>query len=536
MRRILNSKVISGIIVLGLLSCTRNFKEINTNPNDPTIVDPGYLLAKSVLSTMNTFGGEMNRVIFFNYTQHFSGFQGEFQRYTYAPNSNDNYWSSTFIASLQPVNQIEEKYRSKPAFKNRVLIARLWKDYIFSNAVAVWGGIPVNDALTGEPSIPYTREEDVYLYLLKDLKNIYDSIDINGDKYSASADKIYAGNLLSWKKFANTLRLSLAVRISNAAPNGNPEVARPVIQEIYNDRTNTINSNAETAAAQWGVKSDTWNPLYDRAVYNFTANQATIPVLGETLVYFTKPYNDPRLAVYGKPATQGPYKGTYFGQNIAYGGGGQFAGGIINPHTGLKQVDYSPIGDRFTKPDAEYIFLSYAQSCFLKAEMALKGWWGNAGDAESEYYKGIAASFERYGISAASLNSYKNVLGIKWGTASDTTGHREEFMDWLQLFDSFVEPGDFQRQIVMQHWLAIPFQGVDSWTLQRRTRKLLFEPQFATYDGAYKYLPERIIYPASEYQTNPQEVSKAVSYLNGSDDLFTKLWFSLPGTKHPLLP
>lgn len=47
---------------------------------------------------------------------------------------------------------------------------------------------------------------------------------------------------------------------------------------------------------------------------------ATLPVLCETMVYHTKPYNDPRLTIYGQPASQGPYKGEYFGQNISYGG------------------------------------------------------------------------------------------------------------------------------------------------------------------------------------------------------------------------
>ncbi len=88
----------------------------------------------------------------------------------------------------------------------------------------------------------------------------------------------------------------------------------------------------------------------------------------------------------------------------------------------------------------------------------------------------------------------------------------------------------------MQHWLAIPMQGVDAWTLIRRTRVLEFQPQFATYDGDYKYVPNRILYPSDELQTNPREVQKAIQWLNGPDDLFTKLWFALPIKKNPHLP
>jgi hypothetical protein len=252
-------------------------------------------------------------------------------------------------------------------------------------------------------------------------------------------------------------------------------------------------------------------------------------------VYHTAPYNDPRLGIYAKPATQGPQLGKYFGQNISYGGGGPYASGQPNPHTGLKQIDYSAVGDRFSKMDAEYVFLSYAEACFLKSEAALKGWWG-APDAMTSYYEGIDASFNRYGLSTAQATAYKNVPGIKWGTGSDTVGRQAQFEDWMGIASSYVAPGDNFKQLIMQHWLAIPFQGVDAWTLIRRTRVLEFEPQFATYDGDYKYVPQRIIYPSDEYQTNPGETKRAVELLGAPDDLWTKLWFALPNVKNPYLP
>ncbi|WP_343704496.1 SusD/RagB family nutrient-binding outer membrane lipoprotein [Chitinophaga sp.] len=518
-------------------ACTRNFDEINTDPNNPTRVEPDFLLTNAILRTMNLYGGDMNRVVFFNYTHHYSGFQGEFQRYTFNQASNNTYWKNTYIDCLQPVKQIALNYKDNPAYRNRVAIAGIWQCFILSNAVATWGSVPKTHALNGEPSVPYDKEEDIYYALLDELKTLAAAIDPAGDTYAANADKVYGGNLQQWKKFANTLRLRLAMRISNAAPNGNPDKAREVVAEIFADQQSTITTQAETAAAQWGASSDTWNPLYNYAVYNSTANKATIPVLNESLVYHTLPYQDPRLGVYGKPAAQGPQAGRFFGQNISYGGGSQYASGQqVNPHTGLKQEDYSQIGERFTKPDAEYVFLSYAEACFLKSEAALKGWWGTPEQAEQWYYQGIDASFNRYGLSTAQAAAYKATPGIRWGTAADTTGRQAEFEDWLGICSSYVPAGDHYRQIVMQHWLAIPMQGIDAWTLIRRTRLLEFQPQFATYDGDYKYVPQRILYPSEEYQANPGEVNKAAGWLQGADDLYTKLWFALPQVKNPFLP
>lgn len=520
------------ICLLSFFSCTQDFEALNTNPNNTAKVEPDFLLTSSILETMNLYGGEMNRVVFFNYTHHFSGFQGEFQRYTYSVAGNNGYWRDTYISCLQPVHQIARHYQNQPAYNNRVAIARIWKAYILSNAVSIWGGIPTSGALEGDTSVPYQKEEDVYYALLAELKEQAAAIDLSGDRYSANADKIYRGDLLKWKKFANTLRLQLALRISNAAP----EAARQAVQQIYQDAQNTITSQAETAAANWGTTSDSWNPLYDRVVYNFTANQATMPVLNESLVYHMLPYGDPRLGIYGQPAKQGPRKGQYFGQNISYGGGGQYADGQVNPHTGLKQVDYSWIGERFLKSDAEYVLLSYAQASLLKAEAALKGWWGNAAQAEEHYYEGIDASFNRYGLTAAQAQAYKNTPGIKWGTAADSTGRAAQFQDWIRITSSYIPAGDHFRQIVMQHWLAIPLQGVDAWALIRRTRVLEFQPQFATYEGDYAYLPNRLMYPAEEFQTNPAETQKAASWLGGPDELNTRLWFALPVRKNPYLP
>ena len=518
------------LIIIGLISCTENFEEINSNPNNPTKVEPDFLFTTSQFETLNLYGGEMNRIIFFNYTHHFAGFQGEFQRYTYSVGSNNNYWEDTYVRCLQPVNQIIELFENDPIYTNRVVIAKIWRAYIFSNAVSMWGPIPKSDALTGSPSVAFDKEDEIYYSLLEELKNLTDAFDMDADTYDASADKIYEGDLLKWKKFAITLRLRIAMRISNA----DPTTAERVVGEIQQTSDGVISSKSETASMNWGTTSDTWSHLYDRVVYNYTANKATIPVINESLIYHMLPYNDPRISVYAQPAKQGPFEGQYFGQNISYGGGQEYTT-RQNPHEGLKQDDYSYIGERFLKPDAEYIFLSYAEASFLKAEAALKGWW-TEDNAESYYYEGIDASFKHYDLPESDADSYKSTPGIEWGTPSDTIGHQEEFQDWMGIADSYIGTNDFYRQIVMQHWLAIIGQGIDSWAFLRRTQVLEFEPQFATYDGAYKYMPGRLPYPESEYATNPDEVLQAVQWLDGPDGLFTKLWFALPNKENPNLP
>ena len=117
-----------------------------------------------------------------------------------------------------------------------------------------------------------------------------------------------------------------------------------------------------------------------------------------------------------------------------------------------------------------------------------------------------------------------------------------QFMDWLQICNSIVGQNDFLHQIIMQHWLALPNQGVDAWTLLRRTQVLQFEPCFSGYEGYYKYMPYRLKYPTSEVQYNTAECEKACSeYLvpRGSfsgNDMYVKLWWALPNVKNPAIP
>lgn len=526
----MKNKIIYFLLLFGVFSCTKDFEEINLNPNNPVVVEPGFLLTNSQFETLNLYGGEMNRVVFFNYTHHFAGFQGEFQRYTYSVGSNNNYWRNTFVRCLQPVNQIVELYEGDPTYANRVAIAKIWKAYIFSNAVSMWGPIPMTEALKGTPSVAFDNEKDVYYHLMDELKAQIVAIDLDGDSFANNSDKIYNGDLLKWKKFANTLRLRLALRISKA----DPQKAEQVTKEIWQESVGVISSKSETAAMNWGTTSDTWSHLYDRVVYNYSSNVATIPVFNESMVYHMKPYNDARISVYAQPSKRGPFIGEYFGQNISYGGGGEYTS-RENPHFGLKQDDYSYLGTRFLLPDAEYIFLSYAEAAFLKAEAALNGWW-NDNNPETFYYEGIDASFNHYDLTADKAQEYKLTPGIKWGSETDSIGRQREFQDWMGICDSYIEAGDYYRQIIMQHWLAIPGQGVDAWALIRRSQVLEFQPQFATYDGMFKYVPGRLPYPDAEIATNPAAVANAVSWLDGPDGLFTKLWFALPNVPNPNLP
>lgn len=524
------------VFSLSLTSCKKELEKANINPNDPEHVDPEYLLNTSVLNTINLFGGDMRRVTLSHYSNYVSVGGGQLQRYyTFAATVN-SYWQSAYVSCLQPVHQIIVNYSNDPAYKNRVMIAKIFESYIYSNIVATWGSLPKTHALTGEVYIPYDKEEDIYYSLLDMLKMAAASIDLNGDKYVTSADAVYAGDLLKWKKFANTLRLKLAIRIANA----NAAKAQSAVADVLADESNTILSASETAHAFWGNTSDTWSYLYNYNIVGSAANASSLNVISESLIQYMLPYNDPRLPVYATPAPQGPYKGQYWGQpkTTSLPAGVTLPGG--NPHSPLGQLDYSQIGSYFTRPDAEYVFLSYAEACFLKAEAALKGWGGSKA-AQQYYAEGITASMTKYNIPQSQINAYLATPGIKWNTAVDTTGRGPAFEDYLGITTSAILTPNPFKQIVMQEWLAGFYNAMDAWILIRRTQILEFPPHFNPDGGeggavGFAYIPQRLNYPGIEYQVNTQELNKALQWLNGPDELRTKLWFALPTKENPFLP
>jgi hypothetical protein len=529
------------IIAIGSInisSCRNELIRANMNPNQPTKVSPGYLFNSSVFNTMNLFGGDMRREAFSNYSNYVFTGGGQFERYFYFEGTDNDWWQEAYVDCLQPLNQIIEKFGNDTVYSNRIIIAKIFECYIYSEMVAIWGSIPMSKAVSGTTSVPFDKEEDIYDSLLTRLKTEAGQIDLGGDKYDATSDPVYGGDLLNWKKFANTLRLELALRISNPAPNGNPDLAKAAVEDVLEDEDNTITSNDEDAQAQWGTTPQTWSYFYDYNVVNASKNANSLNVTGESLVQYMLPYHDPRLSVYAEPASEGPNKGSYWGAPKT----DQLPQGISltdNPHSGMAPIDYSLVGGYFSRPDAAYVFLSNTVSCFLKAEAALKG-WGGSKTAEQYYDDGITASMHKYGIPQGEIDNYLNEPGIKWNTVVDTTGRQHEFADFLDITTSAVTHQDPFLQIVMQRYLGTFYNALDAWILIRRTQKLQFPPHFNP-DGneggakGYAYIPQRIVYPDIEYHTNAKELAIALPWLNGPDDMKTKLWFALPVIPNPYL-
>lgn len=518
---------LSLIVTLFISSCTNNFEEINTNEFLINEATPEQIFAGVVKNTLDLIGGTMNDQIFNSYASYYGGKGGQFSRFFYQESTLDNHWKKFYVSILKNNQEIIDNYSENPAYANRVYIAKIWKSYVFSVMVSTFGPVPYQEALSGQSSASYDSEEFIYTDILNELKNASENINISGDVLSE--DPIFEGDLIKWKKFANTLRLKIALRISK----GFPSIADQHGTDAMLNESNLLSSNSDNVAMRWGTAQENWSYNYSRYVF-VEANNDVIPYVNFHFLLNLKTYSDPRLFKLVEPSPEpitiedqvfssGPnpelitvsYDLPYLGRPL---GGNAIVDeweGILNPNDnilgGLPNYRFSiPKEDLFMIQDMSFNIITYAETNFIKAEAQLLG-WGGALSAEQYYYQGIEASFLQYG--AVGSAEYKERNGIKWGTSN--IGDRDLF----GLVTSGISSDPLDK-IARQRWLASFNQGHDIWCMQKRTRKLPLIDHFNP-DGAtgldYAALPERMVYPpVSESVLNGQAFQEAISNLPNS--------------------
>ncbi|MDR0506602.1 MAG: SusD/RagB family nutrient-binding outer membrane lipoprotein [Dysgonamonadaceae bacterium] len=566
----------AGIIaLLTMNACTDGFEEINTNPNRITAAEPEFIFGLSPVSTLRTIGGAgdgasraNNWFIFGNYSQFWSVIGGSAPQYS-ADGESDNLWNGLYSNSLKPLFNIINNYGNTPGYNNRVAMAKIWRSYVFSILVGMYGPIPYTEACNGEVAASYDKEEDIYQGILNELKTAYEAINVNStsDKYPVTAEPFLKSDLERWAQFAHCIRLRTAMRIADCDVK-NPDktwlvkladMAKAVVAEELDNAENNMlikNNSGNFFLTFDNNDLNTRNPLFfilEQMVADEKARQlANLPIPHESLLMWIKPttYNDPVLSVYikegdGKSGTRpNPKTNKYAGRPNSFGvpTDYQYTAGWSSPYGNLSAyANWPTIGESFLVSDAKYCVFSYPELCFIRAEARLKGYWTKGKTAQEYYYEGIDARCLRYGATQASINTYKDFPGIKWSVPTDTASANvvaSEFMDYLGGFTNSLLGGeeDNLKRIVVQHWLSLYGQNIDAWTLIRRTQLIPFKPSFnASQDGGYvrgtwAYICERLTYPGSERNINTKETQKAIQeylYDNTLHDIQDRVTFRL---------
>jgi hypothetical protein len=368
-----------------------------------------------------------------------------------------------------------------------------------------WGPIPYSGVGNGKKSVDYDAQDVIYKDFLAVLtKSTADLQAFKGKNVLGNNDLIYGGDVDQWIRFANTLRLRIAIRISGVEPalaksNAEAAVAGGVMETNVHDayiKTTANNINSMNQATAWN---------------EFRMSAAMESVLTG--------YEDPRITKMYAPisGTTATYKGVRNGYT-------QVELGLpANENTKLSNVN-----DRFTPANQNtnpFEVIMSAEAWFLRAEGVLKGWNMGGGTAKTYYEKGIETSMKQWGISdAAAIAAYtasaKTPVAVTGAVVSPAIS--DIAVAWSADATKQLE------QVITQKWVALWPNGVEAWTEYRRTGfpklypRMNSESLFVTKDQVVRRVP----YVIGEAQTNAAGVATGVAKLGGADNEATRLWWN----------
>ncbi|MFC4212401.1 SusD/RagB family nutrient-binding outer membrane lipoprotein [Pedobacter lithocola] len=457
-------------------SCSKELDEVNINPNATENAQPDYLLTAAIKNTTDAYWGttnNMNSSLLF--AQQWAKIQyTEEDRFIYSNSSFTSLWSTLYSQSINGFNKIIEigNSTSNSNYRGVALTLRSWSFLLLTDA---YGDIPYTQAgkLNEFITPKYDKQRDVYFGLLDDLKAAKIALDPAGK--SIAGDIIYNGNINRWKKFANALRLRIALRIADKEP----AKAKQVLDEIKADGDAYFSDNTDIAQLIYQI-SPQQNPV--SAQFDTRDDYR----ISKTIVDKLFTLNDPRLPIFASK-TQTTTPEEYVG----------VPNGLTNSEaSNLGFAKTSKPGVYFLAPQSPAVIYSYAELLFNRAEAAARGL--TTEDASLLYRQAITASLKQYGISDALVTNYLSQSAVQY----DAT--------------------NYKKSIGEQKWISLFGQGLEAWTEQRRLDYPKLTVSVNTVLNGQ--IPVRFIYPGTEQSLNAQSYRDAVSN-QGADLLTTKLWF-----------
>lgn len=639
----------------GLVSCS-DFDEVNTNPTaaGEEYVKPQYALNNSIgQAQMNP--GTAERIVVYNWASaaRICGEMSFLSVGRYSDDYTSSYYYPDLSASIKNAtlaitaveNQLEAATTTaheKEFFPNVKQFARIWRAYLISEFVDNFGPYPIESFLGENPV--FNSEKDDYEFILKELKEAAAAINTSVLPVEAEGKCDPFDNVkydpVKWQKYANSLRMRLAMRLSN--------IDKATAQAEFEDaaKGNKILTADDMFAVKendgWDVFSGVYTRSFDdqvlsSTVANLLTNLGGIKVTEQRsdLASYVKPANylgikydrhyvantdnptkqywldgmpenlDPRaLKIFCLPDDENAenyidkyndrtakdfvlYTVDENGNPIpnkdnpgeikidatrcwnGYPAGSRGGWSPTLAYNQLVTNGYGPgctlpmLGKDYCKGKSRIFFAAW-ETYFLLAEASLYGW--NTGTTAKEAYEnGIKASFEYFGVSEY-VNDYLNSTNynrvgtsVKFDHTTEPTAEQMTYVDGYskeQKTVTYEYPtasktlygkalNDHLTKIITQKFIAqTPYLVLEMWSDFRRLGLPFFEipanessmtgsdmvnvwnPNSWKDGQKWEFYPQRMRYPSSLENADPEGYKQAVELLGGSDNIITPLWWT----------
>lgn len=535
MKSLINS-IILGMTTVAFVSCTGDYLEINSNPYQPGDLTPdGYGLSSAmsniagcvVSPDVNTaqftdclLGGPMGG---YYADSKVSGWDNTISNY----NPTDN-WTNVFLKSdkIIPVLYtnltVVEKLCEESGDDMPLMVANIIKVAAMSRVTDTYGPIPYSQiGKDGKIETPYDPQDKVYDKFFEELTNSVNALNaklVDNPDYTipSSADYVYKGDVKKWIRFANSLKMRLAMRIVYA----DKEKAQARFVEAM-DPVNGGIMEQNDQNAMWDYFKSSSNPIYVASRYNSAEGSLTggDSHAAADIICYMNGYNDNRREKYFVKSEYGypDYVGVRRGIELST------LGKNARKYSGINVAESDPV-----------IWMNAAETYFLRAEAVAVHGFTNPHEtmtAKDLYEEGIRKSFEQWG---ADLGYYLEDDYSKPQTYNDpenVNSYSERLSEITVKWNDGAAQEEKQERIIIQKWIANWTLGNEAWADYRRTGYPKLIP--ATAEGNKsggkvdsELGARRMPYPADEYVSNKNNVLEAVSeYLKGADEMGTFIWW-----------
>lgn len=517
-------RVVIVLLAVGLFAACdslSDFGDMNENPTQVTESEPNMQFSTIQLSAAGTRYEMWRTQLLYgsNVTQHLvNAFYGGGNNYSVVMDWVTSFWTTNYSGTGLPnrasVKNVEDLIANLEASKengdqvdNKLAAARIMRAFIYHRITDLYGDAPYSEAGRGaleqEFTPAYDTQEDIYNSLFTELDEAVNQFDSSQPTFGSN-DLMYGGDIVQWQKFANSLRLRLALRLVKVDANKAETEALAAV----NAPGGVMESNDDIAMIQH-EDGDSGGPagLNTNAISEAMINGGDHEFVAQTLVDWLDNRDDPRLEIYAQTET-----GTFLGFPSGY------TGASVSEHPSYTGDvnDYSKVNEMLINLDDPTFFQTYAEVEFMLAELAVRGWTTDA--ASAHYEEGVRAAMEYLSlydedggadIADADINDYL--------ANNPLSGSTEEQLE----------------QINEQYWAAVFLNGIEAWSNWRRSGYPDLEPALVDSNEPPEgnqtngEIPRRLMYPeGTESVLNASNYDEVISR-QGENNMVTRVWWDV---------
>ncbi|MCB0644334.1 MAG: SusD/RagB family nutrient-binding outer membrane lipoprotein [Phaeodactylibacter sp.] len=518
------------LLLILVSSCDRGFEEANIDPVNPTTTTIDRLFAGylSLCFWKYDYWANHAKNGWMNWMQLVSSPNNRGQSaWQQSDLSRDHLWSMLYTDIFQTYRIIEQLMESQPQeiqeqSQYKLAALKILLFFYTSKVTDLYGDIPFFEAGLGlDPEQPilrpyFDKQEQIYGYMLEELAAIEarfateDPLQLDFANSENQIDVYFDNDWDKWRRFGNSLRLRLAMRISNIRP----ALAQQEVAAILGGGLPLIELPEQQAG--WDIGLPGYESVGLNDAHRFDEAQGIKTRASQRLWY--------QLAADLDDASVFDIRAYIFYRK---NGIGQWAP-IPNSPLAQEQQNISP--DPLFDPDAPALYstispafmggrrtperhFNCSETAFLRAEAILRGW--APGDAENEYKEGIKRSVEWY-VQA-------------WNSVVTSNQKLDPVTDQVleNIYEAPVNQWDAGKgfELVMtQKWVDLMLDPLEAYSEWRRTGFPKLEETF-TATGGVMSIPRRYVYPLGESIDNADHYQDAVSRLSAGDSPQSRVWW-----------